>query len=165
MGDRPEWPLLKAPARGNPLSGADSIVITVCCRTEKICTTRKVLPPMPTATSPLPIPVTVPAGSTQHQMSGSLSFSSLTVNQPWNRCVNVRQPTISGTGAATFAVVPYSSTTSTCLQPGLNLGQNQSCSMTVQFNPPFGSDTAYSATMSVVDSDPASPAIGEAVRN
>lgn len=35
LGDRPEWPLLKAPARGNPLSGADSIVITVCCRTEK----------------------------------------------------------------------------------------------------------------------------------
>jgi hypothetical protein len=82
---------------------------------------------------------------------------SVTVTNVGTTGLTFSSPTISGTGAAEFAVVPYNGTVSTCLQSGLNLGQNQSCKITVQFNPPPGSGTTYSSTMSVIDSDPASP--------
>jgi trimeric autotransporter adhesin len=67
-------------------------------------------------------------------------------------------PTISGTGAAQFQVLPYSASpaTSTCLNGTVSLSTGQSCTFTVQFSS-TGNGDSYAATLTINDSDPASP--------
>lgn len=82
---------------------------------------------------------------------------SVTVKNVGATGITFSNPAISGTGASAYSVVPYNGTASTCLQSGLTLNQNVSCTITVQFTPPVGSGTTFAGTLSVVDSDPASP--------
>lgn len=82
---------------------------------------------------------------------------SVTVKNVGTTGVTFSNPSISGTGASAYSVVPYNGTASTCLQSGLVLSQNAQCTITVQFAPPPGSGTSFAGTLSVVDSDPASP--------
>ncbi len=82
---------------------------------------------------------------------------SVTVKNVGPTGLTFSSPSISGTGASAYSVVPYNGTASTCLQSGLVLNQNASCTITVQFTPPPGSGTSFAGTLSIVDSDPASP--------
>jgi hypothetical protein len=140
----------------------------------------------PTATGATPGTVTAsftgdPNGVTQLVMNvtgtgtgmkvtGSLGFGtvvnpatkqlSVTITNEGTSAVTFNTPTITGTGAAEYNVVAYAAgppALSTCLAPGLMLAATKTCTITVQFNPPMGSGTSYSATLNINDSDPASP--------
>ena len=60
-------------------------------------------------------------------------------------------PTITGTGAAEFTILG----TSTC--PTASLTHLQTCTIAVQFTPPTGSGTKYSATLTIYDTGGGSP--------
>jgi hypothetical protein len=64
-------------------------------------------------------------------------------------------PTITGTGSAQFAVLPYSGAVSTCLS-GNPVAQNGTCTFTVQFTSTGGGVT-YTESMSISDNGGASP--------
>lgn len=64
-------------------------------------------------------------------------------------------PSISGTGAGQFSVLPNTGGNSTCLS-GTPVAQNGSCTFTVQFTS-TGGGISYSETMSITDNGGASP--------
>lgn len=67
-------------------------------------------------------------------------------------------PTITGTGAAEYNIVPFSGSLSTCLNGPPMLATGGHCTITVQFNPPSpNTGTSYPATLSIFDNDPTSP--------
>jgi hypothetical protein len=82
---------------------------------------------------------------------------SVTVKNVGATGLTFSNPSISGTGAGAYSVMPFNATASTCLQSGLVLSQNAQCTITVQFTPPPGSGTSFAGTLSIVDNDPASP--------
>ncbi len=68
-----------------------------------------------------------------------------------------KAPTVTGTGAANFAVQPYiAGTQSTCLETGLTLTQNQICTYTVTFTN-AGGTTSFTTYLNVFDNGGGSP--------
>ena len=69
-----------------------------------------------------------------------------------------KAPTITGTGAAKFAVLPYSATgpVSTCLNGTVTLAQNATCTYSVKFTNAVDT-TAFSATLNIFDNEAGSP--------
>jgi hypothetical protein len=68
-----------------------------------------------------------------------------------------KAPTVTGTGAANFAVQPYiAGTQSTCLETGLTLTQNQICTYTVKFTD-AGGTTAFTTYLNIFDNGGGSP--------
>lgn len=82
---------------------------------------------------------------------------SVTVTNVGTTGLTFGNPSISGTGASAYSVVPYNGTASTCLQSALTLTQNAHCTITVQFTPPAGSGTSFPGSLNIVDNDPTSP--------
>jgi streptogramin lyase len=77
---------------------------------------------------------------------------SVTVKNVGTTLLGFSAPTISGTGAANFAVQPYSATgpTSTCLNPAVTLTQNQTCTYTVTFTN-AGGTTSFTTYLNIFD--------------
>jgi streptogramin lyase len=69
-----------------------------------------------------------------------------------------KTPTVTGTGAANFAVLPYSSpSTSTCLNPSLtSLAQNATCTFSVTFTN-AGATTSFTTELNIFDNGGGSP--------
>ena len=69
-----------------------------------------------------------------------------------------KTPTVTGTGATNFAVLPYSSpSTSTCLNPSLtSLAQNATCTFSVTFTNAGGS-TSFTTDLNIFDNGGGSP--------
>jgi len=68
-----------------------------------------------------------------------------------------KAPTITGAGAANFAVQPYiAGTQSTCLETGLTLTQNQICTYTVTFTN-AGGTTSFTTHLNIFDNGGGSP--------
>jgi streptogramin lyase len=67
-------------------------------------------------------------------------------------------PTVTGTGAANFAVLPYSApSTSTCLNPSLtSLAQNATCTYSVKFTN-AGGTTSFTTNLNIFDNGGGSP--------
>ncbi|MGA6988672.1 MAG: choice-of-anchor D domain-containing protein [Terriglobales bacterium] len=67
-------------------------------------------------------------------------------------------PTVTGTGAANFKVLPYSApSTSTCRNPALtSLAQNASCTFSVEFTN-AGGTTSFTTTLNIFDNGGGSP--------
>ncbi len=84
--------------------------------------------------------------------SGSKALSVTVKNVGSTALSFSKAPTITGTGSANFAVLPYSATgpQSTCLNGTVTLALNASCTYTVQFT--FaGGTTAFSTTLNIFD--------------
>ncbi len=119
----------------------------------------------PNSVTQLQLPLT--GTGTEVKITGSLAFG--TVMSPKQLSVTVTNegsttlmfssaPTITGTGAAQYNIVPFSGALSTCLNGSPMLTMGQHCTITVQFNPPMPyNGTAYNATLSIFDNDPTSP--------
>jgi sugar lactone lactonase YvrE len=94
---------------------------------------------------------------------GTSKILSVTVTNEGSTAVTFSTPTITGTAAAQYSVVAYTTgppAYSTCLNPGLMLAQNATCTVSVQFNSPAGSGGAANpADLNIFDSDPASPQV------
>ena len=71
----------------------------------------------------------------------------------------VASPSITGTGASDYTVLPYSSTGphSTCLNGTVTLTHLQTCTISVQFTPPTGSGTSYPADLNINDNGGGDP--------
>jgi hypothetical protein len=69
-----------------------------------------------------------------------------------------KAPTITGTGAAKFAVLPYSATgpVSTCLNGTVTLAQNATCTYSVKFTNAVDT-TAFTAALNIFDNEAGSP--------
>jgi hypothetical protein len=65
-------------------------------------------------------------------------------------------PTITGTGSAQFAVLPYNGTLSTCLNGSVTLTQNQTCTFTVQFTHAADSNS-FTTYLNIADNGGGSP--------
>lgn len=97
----------------------------------------------------------------------SLAFGTVTTNATLSVTVKnlgtttlnfTSAPTITGTGAANFAVLPYSSpSTSTCLNGTVTLAQNATCTYTVKFTSPGGTVTTFNTDLNIFDNGGASP--------
>jgi hypothetical protein len=120
----------------------------------------------PNSVTQLQLPVT--GTGTEVKITGSLGFGtvanpntkqlSVTVTNEGSATLSFSSsPTITGTGAAEYNIVPFSGALSTCLNGSPMLTMGQHCTITVQFNPPVGSGTSYNATLSIFDNDPTSP--------
>jgi hypothetical protein len=105
---------------------------------------------------------------TEVKITGSLAFGtvanpgmpikSVTItNEGTTTMTFSPAPTLTGTGAAEYAILPSNGTNSTCLAAGLMLGHAGTCTITVQFNPPVGSGTAYNADLNINDNGGGSP--------
>jgi hypothetical protein len=105
---------------------------------------------------------------TEVKITGSLAFGtvanpgmpikSVTVtNEGTTTLTFSPAPTLSGTGAAEYAILPSNGTNSTCLAAGVMLTNLQHCTITVQFNPPVGSGTSFNADLNINDNGGASP--------
>jgi len=104
---------------------------------------------------------------TEVKITGSLAFGtvanpststkSVTITNEGTTTLTFTAPSLSGTGAAEYAIDPYSGTTSTCLNPSAMLTHGQTCTIAVTFNPPPGSGTSYNATLNINDNGGASP--------
>ena len=84
--------------------------------------------------------------------SGSKALSVTVKNVGTTTLSFSKAPTITGTGSANFAVLPYSATgpQSTCLNGTVTLAQNASCTYTVQFT--FaGGTTAFTTNLNIFD--------------
>jgi len=82
----------------------------------------------------------------------NLGTTALTFSNP---------PTVTGTGAAKFSVLPYkaSPATSTCLNPALtSLAQNATCTYSVEFNN-AGATTSAAASLNIFDNAAGSPQV------
>jgi hypothetical protein len=97
----------------------------------------------------------------------TLAFGTVTTNKTLSVTVkNVgtttldfsKAPTITGTGAAKFAVEPYSATgpVSTCLNGTVTLAQNASCTYSVKFTNAVDT-TAFTADLNIFDNGGGSP--------
>jgi sugar lactone lactonase YvrE len=123
----------------------------------------------PNGVTSLQLPVT--GTGTGVKITGSLAFGmvtggatknlSLTITNEGTTTLTFSTPTITGTGAAQYAVLPYSSpSTSTCFNGSVMLAHLGTCTITVQFTSPAGSaGAANPATLNIFDSDPASPQV------
>jgi hypothetical protein len=94
-------------------------------------------------------------------MGGTTKDLSVTVTNEGTTTLSFSPaPTITGTGAAQYAILPYNATgpVSTCLNGTVMLTNGQHCTFTVQFTSPAGSAGApNNATLSIFDNDPTSP--------
>ena len=96
----------------------------------------------------------------------TLAFGTVTVTERLSMAVQnlgttpltfSKAPTVTGTGAANFAVQPYiAGTQSTCLETGLTLTQNQICTYTVKFTD-AGGTTAFTTYLNIFDNGGGSP--------
>ena len=96
---------------------------------------------------------------TEMKETGSLAFStvvnpatkilSATVTNEGTTTSTITAPTITGTGAAEYSILAYDGTHSTCLNGTVSLTHLQTCTISVQFNPPTGSGTSYAADLNI----------------
>jgi len=97
---------------------------------------------------------------TEMKETGSLAFS--TVDNPMTKILSatvtnegatsstITAPTITGTGAAEYSVLPYNGTNSTCLNGTVVLTMSQHCTLTVQFTPPSPNNgTNFTADLNI----------------
>ena len=107
---------------------------------------------------------------TEVKITGSLAFGTVTGGTTLNKSVTITNegttlltftaPTITGTAAAQYAVLPNSGGNSTCLAAGLMLAQHGTCTITVQFSSPAGSaGAANPADLNINDNGGASPQV------
>jgi sugar lactone lactonase YvrE len=108
---------------------------------------------------------------TEVKITGSLAFGTVTGGTSKPLSVTVTNegtvpltfspaPSMSGTDAAQYVVLPYSVSPlySTCLNGSVTLTQTQHCTITVQFNSPAGSaGSANPATLNIYDNGGGSP--------
>ena len=90
----------------------------------------------------------------------STSIKSVTITNEGTTTLSfVASPSITGTGASDYTVLPYSSTGphSTCLHGTVTLTHLQTCTISVQFTPPTGSGTSYAADLNINDNGGGSP--------
>ena len=135
-------------------TGTTAGSVTATFSADEVGNTTAVLPLTGTGTAVSISPASLGFGTVT---SGTKNLS-VTVTNKGTAALTFSAPTISGTGAAQFAVLPYSASpaTSTCLSGTASLSQNQSCTITVQFSS-TGNGDSYTATLTINDSDPASP--------
>jgi sugar lactone lactonase YvrE len=99
---------------------------------------------------------------TEMKVTGSLAFGmvanpstkilSVTVTNEGTVNATFTTPTITGTGAAEYSIVPYAAgppAYSTCLTGSVSLAHLGTCTISVQFTPPTGSGTSYPATLNI----------------
>jgi len=97
---------------------------------------------------------------TEMKETGSLAFStitnpnvsvkSVTVTNEGTTSSTITAPTITGTGAAEYSVLPYNGTNSTCLNGTVTLTHLQTCTLTVQFTPPSPNNgTNFTADLNI----------------
>jgi sugar lactone lactonase YvrE len=99
---------------------------------------------------------------TEMKVTGSLAFStvanpatkilSVTLTNEGTTTATFSTPTITGTGAAEYSVVPYAAgppAYSTCFNGSVSLTNGQFCTISVQFTPPAGSGTSYAADLNI----------------
>jgi hypothetical protein len=96
---------------------------------------------------------------TEMKETGSLAFGtvvnpatkilSATVTNEGSTSSTITTPTITGTGAAEYSVLPYNGTNSTCLNGTVVLTNLQHCTITVQFTPPTGNGTNYTGDLNI----------------
>jgi sugar lactone lactonase YvrE len=79
----------------------------------------------------------------------SVGVKSVTVTNAGTTSSTITTPTITGTGAAEYSILPYNGTNSTCLNGTVVLTASQHCTLTVQFTPPVGSGTNYTASLNI----------------
>ena len=93
-------------------------------------------------------------------MGGTTKNLSVTLTNEGAAAITFNTPTITGTAAAQYAVLPSNGTNSTCLAAGFMLAQTKTCTVTVQFTSPAGmAGAANPADLNIFDSDPASPQV------
>jgi sugar lactone lactonase YvrE len=104
--------------------------------------------------------LTVSGIGTEMKVTGSLAFStqtapkilSVTVTNEGTTTATFSTPTITGTGAAEYSVVPYAAgppAYSTCFNGSVSLTHAQACTISVQFTPPTGSGTSFAADLNI----------------
>jgi hypothetical protein len=121
-----------------------------------------------------PIEVTTPDGKAQSEgvftevilSPVALAFGTVTTSKTLSVTVKnggttalafTKAPTVTGPGAANFAVLPYSPpSTSTCLNGTVTLAQNQTCTYTVTFTN-AGGTASFSAEINIFDDVEGSP--------
>jgi hypothetical protein len=97
----------------------------------------------------------------------TLAFGTVTTNKTLSVTVkNVgtttldfsKAPTVTGTGAANFVVLPYSATgpVSTCLNGTVTLAQNATCTYSVKFTN-AGGTTSFTTDLNIFDNGGGSP--------
>jgi hypothetical protein len=115
-----------------------------------------------TADSATSLPLPVTGTGTEVKITGSLAFGTVANPSTKTETLTITNegtvtltfspaPTITGTGAAEFTILG----TSTC--PTASLTHLQTCTIAVQFTPPTGSGTKYSATLTIYDTGGGSP--------
>jgi len=93
-------------------------------------------------------------------VGGTTKNLSVTLTNEGAAAITFNTPTITGTAAAQYAVLPSNGTNSTCLAAGFMLAQTKTCTVTVQFTSPAGTaGAANPADLNIFDSDPASPQV------
>ncbi len=103
--------------------------------------------------------LTVSGVGTEMKETGALAFGTVanpntaikvaTVTNEGTITSTITAPTITGTGAAEYSVLPYNGTNSTCLNGTVMLTHLQTCTLTVQFTPPVGSGTSYAGDLNI----------------
>src|ERR1700733_1960590 len=122
----------------------------------------------PNGVTSLQLPLT--GTGTAVKITGGLAFGmvtggttkdlSVTVTNEGTAAITFNTPTITGTAAAQYAVLPSNGTNSTCLAASFMLAASKSCTVTVQFTSPAGNGgEANPADLNIFDSDPASPQV------
>jgi len=96
---------------------------------------------------------------TEMKETGSLAFStvvppatktlSATVTNEGSTSSTITTPTITGTGAAEYSILPYNGTNSTCLNGTVVLTMSQHCTISVLFTPPTGSGVNFTADLNI----------------
>jgi hypothetical protein len=101
------------------------------------------------------------------KITGSLAFGTVvppamltkavTITNEGTTTLTFTAPTITGTGASAYAVLPYMAPSqSTCLNSAM-LMNLQTCTISVQFTPPSGSGVSFNADLNVNDNGGGSP--------
>ena len=115
----------------------------------------------------VPQVVTMTGNETEVKLTpATLAFGTITETETLSMAVQnlgttpltfSKAPTVTGTGAANFAVQPYiAGTQSTCLETGVTLTQNQICTYTVTFTN-AGGTTAFTTHLNIFDNGGGSP--------
>ncbi len=96
---------------------------------------------------------------TEMKETGALAFStvvnpatkilSATVTNEGTTTSTITTPSITGTGAAEYSILAYDGTHSTCLNGTVSLTHLQTCTLSVQFDPPVGSGTSYAGDLNI----------------
>jgi hypothetical protein len=124
----------------------------------------------PNGATQLVLPVS--GTGTEVKVTGSLAFGTVANPNVSVKSVTITNegtvtlsfspaPTITGTGAAYYTVLPYSASPahSTCLNGPVALTHLQTCTFSVQFTPPVGSGTSYPGDLNINDNGGGSPQI------